>query len=376
MKFERNRLMNKSSRTSTVVAKTLLLLFVCFMAAIFLMKPPLTSSTARAQVSSSPAQGQRVFENTIPENAPIRIKIKKEKERSFKDLKDENWLREFELEVVNTGDKPIFFIYINLLTDVKIGDSPLIFALVYGRAELGDIVTKAQPDDPSIKPGETYVFKIHPGQVQAWEKSVREKSQSDASRIKAKIQMLSYGDGTGYFVDRPYPPSDKRQSILDDQMQPLNKDGPKTSRWPVGQPQGQPKASSIIDLPVTSLPANFLNSDSSRDSLPKGVSVPNASCGLFDYCVGIIPYSAVVCYNCPPQNRPGLDSAGQCVELTFGTLRCFVGSEPYLCQTIDVDPCGFGPGPTPVPTPHANARTVSILQRPGSYWPSRLLQSV
>jgi hypothetical protein len=34
-----------------------------------------------------------VFENSIPENAPIRIKIKKEKEKSFKDVKDENWVR-------------------------------------------------------------------------------------------------------------------------------------------------------------------------------------------------------------------------------------------------------------------------------------------
>src|SRR6185503_17986249 len=103
--------------------------------------------------------------------------------------------------MTNIGDKPIFFVYINLVTDVKIGDSPLIFALVYGRAELGNIITKAGPYDESIKPGETYVFKIHPGQVLAWEKVVREKTQADALRIKAKIEMLSFGDGTGYFIN-------------------------------------------------------------------------------------------------------------------------------------------------------------------------------
>jgi hypothetical protein len=66
-------------------------------------------------------------------------------------------------------------------------------------------------DDPSIQPGETYVFKIHPGQVPAWEQSVREKSHPDASTIKAMIQMLSFGDGTGYFVNKPYP-RDKHES--------------------------------------------------------------------------------------------------------------------------------------------------------------------
>jgi hypothetical protein len=48
-----------------------------------------------------------------------RSKLKKEKEESFKDLKNEKWLREFELEVTNTGDKPIYFLYIMLGTNVK-----------------------------------------------------------------------------------------------------------------------------------------------------------------------------------------------------------------------------------------------------------------
>ncbi len=199
--------MASSTKTSIVFAKTLLLLFVVIMVAIFLMKPTLTSSIARAQE-------QRVFENAIPKNAPIQIKIKKEKEKSFKDLKNEKWVREFELEVINTGDKPIFFLYLNLITDVKLAGGPLMFALVYGRSELGNIVSKAQPDDVPIKPGETYVFKIHPGQVPAWEQSVSEKSHPEASRIKAKIEMLSFGDGTGYFINKPYPRADKRQSRL------------------------------------------------------------------------------------------------------------------------------------------------------------------
>jgi hypothetical protein len=124
-------------------------------------------------------------------------------------------VRELELEVVNTGDKPIYLIYMELITDVKLGNVPLVFSLVYGRAELGDIITKAELVDVPIKPGETYVFKIHPGQVPAWEQSLREKSHPDALRIKAKLELLSFGDGTGYFGNHPYPPADKPRSALD-----------------------------------------------------------------------------------------------------------------------------------------------------------------
>ena len=154
--------MDAQPKASTLLAKFLLLLFVLIIAGIFLMKGPLTTGISRGQ-------GERVFENEIPENAPIKIKIKKEKEKSFKDLKDETWVREFELELTNTGDKPIYFLFLDLITDVTVGGDPLVFSLVYGRAELGDIISKARPDDVPIKPGETHIFKIHPGQVPAWE---------------------------------------------------------------------------------------------------------------------------------------------------------------------------------------------------------------
>ena len=61
--------------------------------------------------SSSAAPQERAFENKIPDHIPIKIKIKKEKEESFKDLKNEKWLREFELEITNTGNKPIYFLH-------------------------------------------------------------------------------------------------------------------------------------------------------------------------------------------------------------------------------------------------------------------------
>jgi hypothetical protein len=193
--------MDASSKTSTVLAKTLLLLFVLIMVAIFLMKPSLTSSTSRVQE-------ERVVENTIPKEVPLKLKIKKEKVRSFKDLKNDKWAREFELEITNSGDKPIYYLDILMVTDVKAADGHrIVFPLQYGRVGLADIISKAQPEDVPIKPGESHIFEIHPGQVPAWELGQREENLPQPKKMRFELQLLSFGDGTGYFGNQQYPPA-------------------------------------------------------------------------------------------------------------------------------------------------------------------------
>ncbi|HXI24727.1 MAG TPA: hypothetical protein VNG71_12755 [Pyrinomonadaceae bacterium] len=41
---------------------------------------------------------------------PIKIKLKAEKESKFKDIDNAEWDRDFELEITNTSDKPIYFL--------------------------------------------------------------------------------------------------------------------------------------------------------------------------------------------------------------------------------------------------------------------------
>ncbi|MBA2704605.1 MAG: hypothetical protein H0U60_12240 [Blastocatellia bacterium] len=303
--------MESDTKTSTTILRIVLLSLLFSSAAFLLLKASTPSTSAGTQ--------ERIFEDAIPKNAPIKIKIKKEKERSFKDLKNEKWVREFELELTNTGDKPIYFAFIDLITDVKIGGTPLVFSLVYGRAELGDIVTLARSDDSSIKPGETYVFKIHPGQVPAWEQGVADKSHIEALRIKAKLEMLSFGDGTGYFINKPYPRG-QHQSKLEDKLQPANRAGPNNISGRRGERSAQNTTSRILSKPVMFVPANFLPSVSNESV----EAMPSDNC-LFDYCVGIVPHTPVVCYNCPPQNRPGLSSSGDCAEpMARGTALSMV----------------------------------------------------
>jgi hypothetical protein len=196
--------MDTSANNPNAVAKSLAAVLVLSIVGVLLTASRLTSSSAALQ--------ERSFENKIPAHIPIKIKIKKEKAESFKDLKNEKWLREFELEVTNTGDKPIYFLYIMLGTNVKDREDgvELMYPLTYGRAELGSIVSKAISDDIPIKPGETQILKL--GEVPVWEQGVREKRWPQSTKFTAEIQLLSFGDGTGYFGTRPYPPEERRQA--------------------------------------------------------------------------------------------------------------------------------------------------------------------
>lgn len=107
--------MSTSANNPNALTKTLATAMVLSVVGVLLMSSRLISGSAASQ--------ERIFENQIPAHIPIKIKIKKEKEASFKDLKNEKWLSEFELEVTNTGDKPIYFLYINLGTNVKLDGS-------------------------------------------------------------------------------------------------------------------------------------------------------------------------------------------------------------------------------------------------------------
>jgi len=336
--------MNDRANSSPVIAKIVLLIFVLMLIAIFMMKPPLTSSLPSIQ-------NERVFENAIPAKIPIRVKIKKEKEKSFKDLKNEKWAREFELELTNTGDKPIYYLDLLLVSDVKFGGNFLVFPFAYGRAALGDIVSKAGPDDTPIKPGETFIFKIHPGQITAWEKSVREGKHPEARQLQIKLETLSYGDGTGLFGNSgtEYPSGGRQQLGLNHSPEQPKKRESKNPQWPRNRGGTRMRTSKNNEMPVSFLPASFFVSPSNAVGVSASV-IPADAC-LFEYCYGVIPAPRVhVCYNCPDQNRPTLYSAGICKEIVFGTLECTAGTETYLCQTIDLPDCGFGPGPTPVPT--------------------------
>jgi hypothetical protein len=178
-------------------------------------KPPLKMKVLRdrVHVKNSPDESEianfkkqlqedeRQLENAIPKHVPLKIKIKKEKEAGFKDLNNEQWAREFELEVTNTGTKPIYFLYLYVVTDVKAAKGfRIVFPLTYGRPVLGTLKTKPEPTDVPIQPGETVSLKIHPGQLDAWDVARRKENRPFPKRLKVDFQFLNFGDGSGYWA--------------------------------------------------------------------------------------------------------------------------------------------------------------------------------
>jgi hypothetical protein len=210
--------MNSSANNFNALAKTLAAVLTLSLVVVLITTSQLTWSSAAMQ--------ERVLENKTRKEVPIRLKIKKEKEKSFKDFKNEKWVREFELELTNTGEKPIYYVFLDLISDVKMGGRPLVFSLRYGRSALGDLVSKAQPDDVPIKPNETYTFKIHPGQISVWEQSVAEGRHAQATKLHVALQGISFGDGTGYFGNTPYPPQTKAQLEYGIKQEPWDKRKP------------------------------------------------------------------------------------------------------------------------------------------------------
>lgn len=143
---------------------------------------------------------EREVENKVPRQVPIRVKLKAAKEAKFKDLSNSEWLRDFELEVTNTSDKPIYFLeFWLMLPDTKTeNDSPLAFSLRYGRGDFVRYETRAIATDVPIQPGETHTFAIPEGKQRGWREFKLRRNASDPGKVRIKLVQVSFGDGTGF----------------------------------------------------------------------------------------------------------------------------------------------------------------------------------
>jgi hypothetical protein len=207
------RALSHSQRRGPTISQAILLISLLVVCAVGIMSSAAQSTQDNAASSS---KAERELVDTIPKHLPIKVKIKKEKEKAFKDLKNEKWVRDFELEVTNTGDKPIYFL--SLLLDLPEITAPdgigIAFSIHYGRKELGYIETKAGPDDVPIKPGETYVFSFPDRKLLDWERFRQRENKPDAKKLILLFQILSFGDGTGFVGNGgmavPHAPDESR----------------------------------------------------------------------------------------------------------------------------------------------------------------------
>ena len=300
-----------------------------------------------------PQEEERQLEDSIPKHVPIKIKIKKEKEAGFKDLKNERWAREFELEVTNTGTKPIYALDLFVVTDVKAAAGfRIVFPLTYGRNELGDIKTKAEPTDVPINPGESVSLTIHSSQLDAWDLARRKENRPFPKRLQVHFQILSFGDGTGFAgSDGQALPSNQPEESVGACLPSALTDPYGWKDVPPGSPLSKLLA---LNLPVATWPVNFL--PASSETTPLDASLFQTCCSGSN-CSALTVSRDVVCVNCAPQNRVGVaicsDPNRICGTAVSDYIECFIPktNDSYFCQTIDVFGCGVTPTPSSSPSP-------------------------
>jgi hypothetical protein len=159
-----------------------------------------TAGTAQSP-QDNPAQDEdeeRRFENRIPPHVPVKVKLKNE--QGFKDRKNKEWARGLEIEVRNTGTKPIYFLYLIVdLPDFVLEDGHSIgFQVRYGRGELVDLEAALSPNDAPILPGESITLALAERQWKGYEAIRGQKNKADAMKVEIRMQMINFGDGTGF----------------------------------------------------------------------------------------------------------------------------------------------------------------------------------
>ncbi len=147
--------------------------------------------------AAASAQDEREFKVEIPERLPIKVKLKSDK--SFKDSKNKKWLRELDVEVKNTGTKPIYYVALSLdLPDVYDGGPPLSIGMQYGRKDLFFPETPVEPGDVPIMPGESITIRPSAQSTKAYEYHRDElKDWDDPKRVECGVLAIRFGDSTG-----------------------------------------------------------------------------------------------------------------------------------------------------------------------------------
>lgn len=324
------------------------------------------------------AQSKRRLEIQIPEQLPIKVKIKKDKEEGFEDLNNERWIRNFELEVKNTGDRNIYALsLVWTLTEVEIGGIPYGATMLYGRHQFISVAgERPTPEDDPIEPGETHVFKLSNVRIEGWESHARE-NNLHPKHVFVIFNFLCFGDGTGWESSdgRPFN-RQKRASISPNKGDPAKCEAQSRRQepWPYG-----------FLMPASFGPANFLPEllPAKTSNAAPDICCPGTSCSKIKrpfarcYCsnfefptINDMEFSVTtsctdpegVCGTTFPRvtqcNHPGIDFPLFCVESVF---RACGAPEPVPSPPPSSSP---SPAPTCDPAQQPNTQNCSCLPDP------------
>lgn len=151
----------------------------------------------KAREPDSTGESDRIIEDQIPPRVPIDVEIK--------NLKTDSLLRDVEIKVTNTANKPIYFLELGIVLPDNLSQAgyPIGFPLRYGRPELIMFENPLEPNDTPLLPGESFVLKIPENNLVAFERLVAKGkiTQSEVKKVYLMFRHLNFGDKTGFSGD-------------------------------------------------------------------------------------------------------------------------------------------------------------------------------
>lgn len=310
-----------------------------------------------ASRAQSEAKEEREVEDKTPKHLPVKVRVKNPEK--VKDLKNENWLGEAEIEVKNVGDKPIYFLRLGLIfVDVKKDSGDEIgYSLVYGRGQLIDIDKRPEPTDVPIPPGGTHVFKLHESYVKGWNwYRTRVEKKPHPKKVAIIFSTINFGDGTGFVSTDGTPIPEKPSPVK-----------AKQNGWPKSVPQAglshppdSPFRQATFLLPAKFPPADLSLEESS--DLPAGLAPAQSCCTGGPNCFRLKLVFGGNCF-CPPlpeDPEPAfhvVEDGFQCQGAGYSCKRietvfteCGEGETYHTCTQDFLVDCN-APTPTPECTP-------------------------
>lgn len=139
------------------------------------------------------------IKNKLPKNVPLKVE--------FKNYDKENWWHDLEIKVTNTGNKPIYYLSMYLWLDSTYPEnvgpgSGKQMAISFDFGDLRRFFSStngevAALDDPAIRPGESYTFKVDDGTVKGWDLLKNQLRFSEPESAELTHGWTNFGDDTG-----------------------------------------------------------------------------------------------------------------------------------------------------------------------------------
>jgi hypothetical protein len=170
----------------------------------------------RYSTAQEPEKKEREVVDKIPKHLPIKVKVKKPEK--LKDAKNEDWLDDMEVEITNTGTKPIYYLHMRLDMPDVLGPNGIMYGFTYrfGRNDLVAWEEPVRPDDVPLRPGETITLNPPANHIEGWKGARKEGRVKNPKKIEFVFGEINFGDGTGFAGRNGTPMPVKRQRSSND----------------------------------------------------------------------------------------------------------------------------------------------------------------